>query len=254
MGGWFRGLKPQVAVKLGSHNNNKLRRKMNLKKIIIAGAAVISFLTLASSSVKAVATPPFTNSVSITATAVVQGSTNTVNGITTISTTNVSINTKQLLAWLAADEFADHAYGSTTFPTGSQLILIVQGDTADFQVVGKSGNFLVDVGNILSVSHGDTQVDSGKVNGDLFDPSGTQARVFDFYFDDTFLENGADLSFYLQGMETKKITDSKVKSGSYTESVSTTISSGTGDGTLQGTALVVTGTISLSGKETLGVF
>ena len=228
---------------------------MNLKKTIITGIAAVSFLALASSNVKAVVSPPFTNSITIKATAVGQGGTNNNGSVTTVSNITVSVSTKQVLAWLAVDENAEAKYGSTTFPTGAQLLLIEQGNDSDFQVVDKNGNFLVDVRDVISLDHGDTTINSAKISDSdgLFSPSGTQMRIFDFDFNDTNIGGGSHVQFYLQGLETKTVTDSSVRSGKYTQSVSVSVPDGAGDGSYLGIPFVISGTISISGKESISI-
>jgi hypothetical protein len=226
---------------------------MKLNKLIMAGVAALSFLALTVGNVKAVFVPSVTNSVSINATAVAQSGTNNNGTITTVSSTKISVNTKQILQWLALDEFAEGNFPSNSFPKGAQLVLI-NGNGSDFQVLDKNGNPLVDVNDLLSIDHGDRTVVTAKISDvtGLYSPSASQTRLFDFSYDDGGIDNGVHLRFDVEGQETITLSDSPVKAGAYTQSISVSVSPMVGDGTYQGIPFVITGSLSFSGKQTLG--
>lgn len=229
-----------------------------MKKIIMASLIAASFFMAAANTVKAILVTPIyiTNTVTISASAIAQGDTNTSGTTTTVSTTKVSLDTKELLSLLAFDEHVTGNYTPTNFPSGAQLILIVGVNVTygDFRVVDKSGSLLLDVSNILTATHGVQTVGSGKKNDStgLF-TSASQLRIFTIAYDDSALADNLNVVFYLSGVETKSIKNSTPKDNIYTESVSTKVSPAVGEGIFHGAPFVATGTIDLKGSAQLNL-
>jgi hypothetical protein len=198
-----------------------------------------------------------TNSFTINATALVQSTTNDNGKVTTIAAaTKHAVNTKQLLVWLAQDESAEGNYGFPSFPAGAKLVLIVSNDeSADFQVWNKSDILLVDVSDILNITHGTNEVVSSKVNDTtgLLDPSAKIWHLIKFSFNDSaILTGGVGVTFDLVGLEERAVTDSNPnKDGIYTETVSATVDASAGEGTYQGEPFVITGSLDFGEKSTL---
>jgi hypothetical protein len=229
------------------------RNNMKLKTKIIAGAAVLASLTFAATGLQAQVTVPFT----ITATASVQGSSTNNGTVTTYAApTSMTLDTKQILADLAKDEFAAGIWSSSTFPGGAKLVVIING--GDFQVLDKAGNFLVDVTNILSVTYGGIDgnfITSGKQNDNtgLSSPTITVSNIATFSYDDTNIIGSVGLQFYLTGIVTGKTTDTtpNTNTGVYTETKSFKWSNTAGEGNYQSRELLLTGSLTGSGKGTL---
>lgn len=222
----------------------------------IAGAAVAAFLTLGADSLRA----DVTNLITISATALMQGTTNVSKGVATVAKpVSYAITTKQVLAWLAQDEYAESNYPAASFPTGAQLAVITSTNADSFQVLDKHNNFLVDVSDILSGGHGSNYVYSGKINvtTGVYESSVTSLRPADFYYNDLAVSAipgravvGVD--FYVRGLDTRKYTDSTPNtSGVYTEIINSQVVNGLGEGIYQGTPILVTGGFGYSGVATL---
>jgi hypothetical protein len=104
--------RPEPAIRIAN------RISTRLPGVAWAGVIVVAFLTLGTASLRANST----NFVSVSAKALTPGSTNTVQGIQTIAAPTASkINTTQILAWLAQDEYAENNYSAPNFPLGAQL-------------------------------------------------------------------------------------------------------------------------------------
>jgi len=184
---------------------------MNPKKTIVMGVTLLAFSIMATANLRAAVTL-FTNTVSITATAVSQGTTNDNGRITTVSSVNSSVSTKQLLIWLAQDEHAEGNFiASNNFPAGAVLVLIATSsdNSADFQVLSKDGALLVDVSDILSLDRSSDTIDTAKISDTtgLLSPSGTQTRLLSLTFDDAELiaPGGlVNLQFDLSGWKPKR--------------------------------------------------
>jgi hypothetical protein len=166
---------------------------------------------------------------------------------------NKSVKTADILSELAkAANTAGH-YPSDTFPSGAQLAVVIGHETSPvFLVLDSAKNPILDVSDILSVENGhyDFDVFSGKQNNTtgLAIPSSTDLHVMTFIYDDTAILGEGGLKFYLGGVMTSKTTD-KINSGgtTYTETMSNKMK-GAGEGSYQGTPLVVTGTMSTKGS------
>jgi len=228
---------------------------MKLTTKIVAGAAALALLTMAVGSLQAQVTQVLT----ITATASIQGNSSDNNTITTYaSPTKFSVTTKVILGALAVDEHAESNYlAGSTFPSGAKLVTINNNNnTNDFQVLDKNGNLLVDVSDILSFNQpGENSIFSGKQNDStqLASPSTVGSQLLTLSFDDTGIPGGEGVKFFYTGIGTGTTTDTtpNVNTGVYTETDNGSLTSGTGEGTSQGTQLLITGTASATGKGTL---
>jgi hypothetical protein len=244
-------------------------------KKLMAGTVALACLTLGAGGLHAQVTQVLT----VKTTASVQGgystSTNSHTGILTYTyatPTKHSVATKDLLALLALDENAEGNYPGTNFPSGAKLVMTpvtpdpdggsftvtpvpMINNSSPFQVVDKNNNTLVGVSDIISInSAGSNVITSSKSTSS--NPSlgtSTDLELLSIKFDDTGA--GGSLKFFLSGIWTSKITDTTPQktTGAYTESISGSLSSGTGEGSYQGNPFVCTGTASESGKATLNI-
>jgi hypothetical protein len=228
---------------------------MKLTTKLIAGTAALAFLTMSAASLQATQVA-VTNVINISILASAQGATNTIKNITTAKPPSKhQIATKDILSWLAVAENAAGNYRTgTNFPAGAKLVVIT-GNNADFQVLTKTNTLIVDVSNIISATNGANDIYSGKYNNSAPAPaSTTDLQVLTFQYDDTAITGSVGVKFYMTGLMTSTTTDIAVKSKSKsvtTETQSSKLSSGVGEGTYQGHQFVLTGSFSASGKATL---
>ena len=205
------------------------------------GAAFLAAMTLQTVQTQV------TNLVTITATAEAQGGTNDNGTVTTIKKpTKLTLDTKQILAFLAEDEYAEGEYASTNFPTGAKLVVI----GGDFQVLDKTNNFLVDVSDILSIEKGTNDIVSGKINDStgLYENSATKVYILRISYDDSGISGGAGLQFYLAGLMRCTVTNTAPnESGFYTETDSDRMDASAGQGHYQDRSFVITGSLTLAG-------
>jgi len=191
-----------------------------------------------------------TNMVTFTAAAQLQGATNDNGVVSTISPpAKLILNTRQILAYLAQDEFASGNYASATFPEGAKLM--APSWNGIFQVWDKENNLLVVVTNVLTRSQYTNFVVSGKRTDatGLSDRTITASYIWRITYNDSAIAGGAGLTFYLQGLTKDTITESAPSAaGTYTETILNVMSGATGDGYYQGTPLVVSGSQTVSGK------
>ena len=248
---------------------------------MIAGTVALACLTLGAGGLHA----QVTQVVTIKATASVQGgystSTNSHTGIITYTyatPTKHSVATKDLLALLALDENAEGNYPDTNFPAGAKLVMtpvtpdpdggsvslepvgntpVINNVTISddfFQVVDKNNNALADVSEIISINRaGGNDITSSKSTSSTGLGTSTDLQLISLKFDDTGV--GGSLKFFLTGIGTDKTTNTTPNktTGAYTESSSSSLSSGTGEGSYLGNPFVCTGTVSTSGKATLNI-
>ena len=204
---------------------------------------------------------PFPNIVTISATAQSQQATNTASsGNSTIPNPLKSrIDTKQILAWLAQDEYAAGHYGYTNFPDGAQLIYIPffagLEDSVFFsgpatQILDKNGELIIDTSDILTVQDGNNHVFSGKLRPDnaAYNPTGKELHFIRVTYDDSALTNGVGLQFNLQGLMTTAFNDSKPTSVLTFNRTATGNADAAGDGSLNGVPFVLTGSIDTKQK------
>jgi len=180
-------------------------------------------------------------------------------GTSTATTTNIpapSVTahaTPELVTRLAQDAFAQGHWPSNSFPKGAVLATLPGIDHVSAAVV-LGTNVLVDVTEFFEIQSSDTEVVSGAKNilTGLASPSTKSVYLGTFRFDDSSAGNpNGPLSFSLTGIVTETITDTAPKNGFYSESRSTKMTLGTGEGALNHTPFVCTGSISATGKATL---
>ena len=193
--------------------------------------------------------------VTITAAELRQGGTSNVTG-TTVATgtltsyatpTKVSINTKQILAYLGKANGVDLSTsgakllvmsGTGSRPAGSRIDwdVLTSGSNTYFCVVDKNNIALLDVSNILSIKPGkfNTSVLAGILNEttDLAATSLTDQRIVTLVYDDSGTAGGGSLQFSLTGYVKHTVTDkfTNVSTGEYKETQSAKTTSALGDG------------------------
>ena len=100
-----------------------------------------------------------TQLLTINATFEAQDGTSDNGTVTTIKApTRHILDTKRILEFLAKDEYAEGKYTSSNFPACAKLVVI----NGDFQVLGTTNKFLVDVSDILSAETGPTTLSAAK--------------------------------------------------------------------------------------------
>ena len=223
---------------------------MKIQKVIALSAALCALSILKASAADIIQT------ITITIKAVQQNENGTSNGTTTnVPPPTVSThNTAELLARLAQDEFAELNWASNSFPSGAQLAVVPsQSSGPDFAVI-LGTNILVDVSDIISFKSGNNEVVSGTQNlqTGLASPLTKKIYTGKFTFDDSNAGNpDGSLVFSLRGIFTDQTIDTPPKNGFYTESHSTRLTSGTGDGMSPGGPFVCTGLLTATGKAVL---
>jgi hypothetical protein len=163
-----------------------------------------------------------------------------------------SLNTAELLRTLAQDENAAGRWPSNSFPSTAKLAV---GNPEGFRVINGT-NILLEVSDIMSFSGGDNDIRSGKENDStgLANPTTKSLRLGKITFDDTFIEGGVGLKFFIQGLLSTSETDTVPSGGVYTQTKTGRLMNGTGEGIdSDGNAFVLTGTVTVAGhgKEAL---
>ncbi len=170
-----------------------------------------------------------------------------VNNVTTFTSRTEAHTTAELLKILAEDEFAAGNLTSSNLPAGAKLVV----SNGVFQIMTKTNTLLVDVSSILSFSSPSPYaVQSGRQNDNNFlaSPSLTTVHIGTLTFDDTAITGGQDLQFYLQGVTRETTTDIvNTRAGTYIETDSASLV-GAGDGTSDGGAFIITGTVTATGR------
>ncbi len=162
------------------------------------------------------------------------------------------INTKNLLDRLALDKQAQGLYDSDKFPSGSKLAL----SGAQVVVVRGNNDLIVDVSDIITFTGGANDILSGTTNNTtgLADPKMSELVLVRLDFDDTFIEGGTNLRFFIQGLDTIKTQDSNPgNNGNYNEKTSDNVKNAAGEGQSGGTPFVMTGSIEGNRNVTLNV-
>jgi len=155
-------------------------------------------------------------------------------------------NTAELLSILARDEAAHGRWQSNSFPAGAKLAV---GNNSFVVVAGT--NILLNVSDILSFTNGNNEIVSGKRNDltGLANPTTSKLQIGRLTFDDTAINGGAGLKFYLQGLLSQTESDTVPVNSVYTRTRSAKLSNGTGEGTNSGgNAFVLTGSLSATGR------
>lgn len=161
------------------------------------------------------------------------------------------LGTKELLAALAVDKYAQTNYPANYFPSGSKLALTQEGA---FVVVNRNNELLADVSDILHFSPGISDIVSGSVDNStgLGSPKRGDLMLVTLNFDDTFITGGSDLSFSIQGVDKLQTRDSKPGgNGNYNENTTDQINNASGEGQSGGKQFIVTGSMHGNGKARL---
>jgi hypothetical protein len=173
---------------------------------------------------------PLTLTFSVTGT--VNNPVATTNGVTaTYKPNKFTLTTATLLKLIAGDELTNGSWASNSFPKSSKIVLML--DNNDYQghfvVEDKTGNVLVDVSNIFTITiQTDRIIKSGKFNTTTGLLSGmVQNLGAELYFDDA--TTGGNTIFTLAGIIKDSISDT-TKSGEVTEKETVTLSPAIGLG------------------------
>lgn len=183
---------------------------MKSKAKIILPVLMLVFLIIATCELQASITE--TNLITISATLELQGETTNSGTITTYkSPVKMALGTKQILSFMAVDENAEDNYITNVFPEGAKLVEVDSTNGADYQVLDKSNNFLVDVSDIFYIEHSTNDIYYGNVSDStgLNDPSVTAKYIVRYNYDDSTVFGGAELNFFLAGLASRTITDTK---------------------------------------------
>jgi hypothetical protein len=209
----------------------------------------------------------FTNSFSFSAIARIQNTQlPAVRGIaTTSSPRRWTLNTANLLQFLAIDKYALGQYPATSFPVGSKIVCIstyypsqINPTNIDlsYKVLSKSNTLIADVSDIISLSIDGkyrTYLESGKVNtiSGLYAPAGTNDFISTITFDDTWISGGANIKCYLSGVTKNFIINTAPINGAYKETQITTQAGAFGEGYFSGSEMIITGGFTQSSTNTL---
>lgn len=161
--------------------------------------------------------------------------------------------TKELLATLAADKYAQTNYPANYFPAGAKLAVTQAGA---FVVVNRNNELLADVSDIMHFTTGTNDIVSGRVDNTtgLASPNRKDLVLVTLNFDDTSITNGSNLRFSMLGLDQVKTRDSKPGGGgNYNENTTDQISNAVGEGQSGDTPLIITGTIHGNGKARLNL-
>ena len=203
---------------------------------------------LAFQETETVLTPPFL-SVSIALTLSMQSGSNVVGSVsTTASPTIPKVATKNILNVLASDENLEGNWPSNSFPKTATLAL-----AGNSFIVLNGTNILLNVSDVMSLNTGEPQVTSGKRNliTGLASTSAVNHQLGNIVFDDTFINGGNNLHFYLYGVLSLTTTDTAPANGIYTETKTISSTTVLGDGFSQNVPFTCTGTFSATGKSPL---
>jgi hypothetical protein len=188
--------------------------------------------------------------VTISVTTFTQSSTNDNGTNTTFAPPkSKSHNTAEILKALAQDEYAAGNYLNTNFPAGAKLAA----GNDSFLVVNGT-NILVDVSDILKFQDiGDNvEIVSGKQSDltGLANPTVKRLHLGQITFDDTGINGGTNLKFFIAGLVSDSETDTVPDvNGVYTVTKTGKITNGIGQGTdSDGTPFVLTGTVTVRGR------
>jgi len=149
---------------------------------------------------------------------------------------------------LAFDEYAEANWPSNSFPRNSILAL-----ASGRFVVMNGTQFLLDVSDIMSLTTNLPTLSYVKLTNStgLAFPSQYTQQVECISFDDAFIGGGKNMQFYLMGIVTQTKTDTSPVRGSYTETRTTSMSSGIGGGYSQNTPCICTGWFSATASSSL---
>jgi hypothetical protein len=175
-----------------------------------------------------------------------QGTNNVVGAVsTTASPMLLKLTTKDLLNALAFDEHVEGKWPSISFPKNSTLAL-----AGNSIVVLNGTNILLNVSDIMRFNTGESKVVSGKQNigTGLAYPKAQKLLMAGIIFDDTFINGGKNLKFYLNGVLSQTTTDTTPVNGVYTETQTVNMTAAAGDGSSLDAPFICTGSVSGTGK------
>lgn len=178
-----------------------------------------------------------------------QSSSNVMGAVSTTAAPTLStLATKDILNALAFDEHAAGKWPGTGFPKNTTLAL-----AGNSFVVLNGTHILLNVSDIMSFNTGEPKVISGKQNTvtGLASPTAQKLQIADVIFDDTFINGGKNLKFYLNGVLKQTTTDTAPANGVYTETQTLKITTAAGDGSAQNVPFICTGSVSATGKSPL---
>jgi hypothetical protein len=224
-------------------------------KNLLAVAVLISALSASAEIV------PLT--VTLTATKSVQSDTVTTTTFTnTPAPTVYSFTAQNLLATLATDEFFNGRYANGSFPSGAELVFMLDADDFSqsyFEVVDKTGVPLLNVSDLIKLQIADANfVTSGSVGVIKKLPNLSEAVIVKFTFDDTGAVSPGDHNkLFFQGLLDLAATDSAVKNGAYIEKWAGKFANASGAGidigTIETQPVIVTASMTFAGSKTLSV-
>jgi hypothetical protein len=172
------------------------------------------------------------------------------NGATTITASpkTLKYSTKDILKALASDKFAQGYWPSNSFPKSARLAT----DGKGFLVI-EGTNILADVSDIMSLDFGNKEITSGTqddVTG-LAHKSEKKLQILNITFDDSQVAGGNQLKFYLRGFLSETITDTALVNGTYTETITGSMTAGTGEGSSTNVDFLCKGSATITGKTKL---
>ena len=193
----------------------------------------------------------------LTATALVQNTATTINGVKTISpAVSQKITTASTLANLAQAEYYQGHYASPTFPVGAKLVWLNYTDdfsSSHFVVMDSAMNQICDVDDVLTW---DAQIDSSVASGQITTGSPALAKSLKesytakLSYDDTNAGGGQKLTanFIVQSTLNDVVSADGL---TYKETITSKIVSGTGSGVYYGHVLTLTGKGSAAGSAVI---
>jgi hypothetical protein len=167
---------------------------------------------------------------------------------TTASPTRSTLTTKDILNMLALDENVEGSWPRQSFPRNATLAL-----AGNSVVVLNGTNILLNVSDLMSFHTGEPKITSGKQNTvtGLATATAQELQIAGLMFDDTFINGGGNLKFYLNGVLSKTTTDTTPVNGFYTETQTLILTTAAGDGSSQDVPFICTGSVTATGKSPL---
>jgi hypothetical protein len=195
-----------------------------------------------------VITPPYLN-LTIDLNISKQSISNVIGIVSTTASPKLStLATKDILNKLAFDAYVEGNWPSNSFPKDTTVALAGNGF-----IVLNGTNILLNVSDIMSFTTDEPKVTSGKQNTvtGLASPTTQKLQIASITFDDTFINGGNNLKFYLNGVLSMTMADTTPVDGVYTETQTCKTTAAAGDGSSQGIPFICTGSVSANGKSPL---
>lgn len=171
--------------------------------------------------------------------------------LTDLPPVKYSITTASLLTQAAQDEYNIGNYAFSTFPKGTQLVLMdyPDNDGQDYFVAMFAGGVICDLSNLIKWNSDTNYVTAGKhqaAPGHLSEF--VETGVAGFSYDNSAY--GGTVSFYVSGLLTVTGNDTAQTGGIfYTEKWTGTAKTGFGTGNSGGKSLFISGNLSISGSK-----